>query len=430
MKRSIWPGVGRIVLVLITWVLGGCAAVPTSEVPAATGLSPTLAPTAVPLPTMTPAPELTAALPVDPATLIRWTYATKGAVWGAPTVAGGVVYVGSDDGCLYAVDDASGTLIWAFATQGIIRSQPASAQGRIFISSDDGYVYAIDSERGTLVWRTDIGNVLARDLREQLGGSDPSDYDYRQSSPVVAEDKVFVGSFDGRIYALALDAGEVLWTYQTQDKVRATSAVVDGTVYVGSWDRSTYALDAATGDLRWKTNLDGQIQSTALLAGDLLFTASRRAAVFALDRGTGEKVWDFGYGLNLWVESSAVLAADTIYIGSSGSKMIYGFGTEKGSLQLMYATGMFCWATPVVAGETLLIGCTHTEGNPQGLFAYAIGPKPDNPNLMTLTEQWHLPMTETLEAEGTWYGAASGPVLSQGVLYFGGLDGVLYALSE
>ena len=223
-----------------------------------------------------------------------WTFQTRGAIWGTPAVSDGTVYVGSDDGNLYAVDSRSGSLQWKFATQGIIRSRPAVVGNLVYIASDDGNAYAVDVRDGTPVWSTEIGNRESREEREHLEASGkPTGFDIWQSSPVVANGQVFVGSLDGNVYALAADTGAILWTFKTGDKIRATLAVASGTVFVGSWDKALYALDAATGSLRWKSMLGGQVQTTALFADGVVYCASRKASVVAVDARNGEFVWEY-----------------------------------------------------------------------------------------------------------------------------------------
>jgi outer membrane protein assembly factor BamB len=58
-------------------------------------------------------------------------------------VAHGVVYVGSNDSHLYAVDAKTGREKWKFKTGGKVLSSPAVANGVVYVGSEDGYLYAI-----------------------------------------------------------------------------------------------------------------------------------------------------------------------------------------------------------------------------------------------------------------------------------------------
>ena len=368
-------------------------------------------------------PPLTQAFP-EP----LWTFQTADAIWGTPSVGNRTVYIGSDDGNLYAVAAQTGNLMWKFASQGIIRSQPAIDGGLVYIASDDGCLYAVNAQDGTQAWRTDIGNALARDVRESLGtNTSPTGWDYKQSSPIVAEGRVYVGSLNGKVYALARDTGQVTWTYQTGGKVRSTPLFDNGTLYVGSWDKYSYALDAQTGQLRWKTFVGGEVQSTALVANNLVYTASRKASVIALDSKTGEAQWEYSYGTNMWVESSPVLANGTVYIGSSASKWILGLESASGEYLTAFKSQAFHWSTPAIADRMLFIGGAsyRAERNAGGLYGFQLV---DGAFASADHAQWYFPIEKTMEAQGSWSGVASSPVIEDGVIYIGALDGKLYGI--
>ena len=94
-----------------------------------------------------------------------------------------------------------------------------------------------------------VGN-LALDWTYTMGGDSQGVLD--QSSPVVANGVVYVGSIDGNLYALNAGTGALLWKYTTGSAVDSSPAVANGVVYVGSDDNNLYALNASTGALLWK----------------------------------------------------------------------------------------------------------------------------------------------------------------------------------
>jgi outer membrane protein assembly factor BamB len=75
---------------------------------------------------------------------VQWTFPTNGDVVSSPAVAGGVVYVGSEDGHLYAIDRTTGALLWDYVTGGEITSSPAVANGLLYIGSMDGKLYCFE----------------------------------------------------------------------------------------------------------------------------------------------------------------------------------------------------------------------------------------------------------------------------------------------
>ena len=115
-------------------------------------------------------------------------------VAGSASVAQGLVYIGSMDGFLYALDAATGTFIWKFKTQEQALSPPAIDAGTLFLSSTDGSLYILNARTGQswLRFRTP---------------------DRLHDSPVVANGLVYFPS-GGRIFAVAADAREIPGQYQ------------------------------------------------------------------------------------------------------------------------------------------------------------------------------------------------------------------------
>ncbi len=74
---------------------------------------------------------------------LLWNYTTVGPVDSSPAVVGGVVYVGSDDGNVYALNAASGIQLWNYTTGGPVDSSPAVVNGVVYVGSLDGNVYAL-----------------------------------------------------------------------------------------------------------------------------------------------------------------------------------------------------------------------------------------------------------------------------------------------
>lgn len=78
---------------------------------------------------------------------------TGSQVQSSPTVSGGIVYVGSNDGKLYALNATPGAKKWSYTTGGQVSSSPAFANGTVYVGSYDGYVYALKAGTGALVWK-------------------------------------------------------------------------------------------------------------------------------------------------------------------------------------------------------------------------------------------------------------------------------------
>jgi outer membrane protein assembly factor BamB len=156
----------------------------------------------------------------------KWDYPTsKSWVNGTPAVRDGVVYVGTSDSSRFiALDARTGRLRFNFDAKAYIFSSAALAGGLAFFGSHNGKLYAIDAQNGQLAWafQTDASKTDALHLLSPEGRLDPAGFapvfgDYQDmyidlfrfrslgailSSPAVDAGVVYVGSLDGKLYAI------------------------------------------------------------------------------------------------------------------------------------------------------------------------------------------------------------------------------------
>ena len=169
----------------------------------------------------------------------------------------GVVYVGTWDEYIYALDARSGELLWR-RHLGFDLYRPVAADGMIY-AADNNSVIALDAANGELVWRERTGGDVSR--------------------PVVADGVIYVGSDDDHAYALKASTGEVLWRYETGDNV-LTPVVEGDVVYFRSDDGNVYALDRRKGSLFWQLEHDDYVYGPAV-HGDLVFVGSADGHLYA-----------------------------------------------------------------------------------------------------------------------------------------------------
>ena len=166
----------------------------------------------------------------------KWAFETGGGVVSSPAISpDGTIYIGSNDGHLYAVRPG-GTLKWKFATKGAVHSHPAIGEdGTIYVGSWDHHLYAINPN-GSLKWRFETKAEV-------------------NSSPTIGADgTIYVGSWDHHLYAIDPN-GHLKWMFATKDAVFSSPCIgQDGTVYIASWDQYLYAIDTHAGGAapRWK----------------------------------------------------------------------------------------------------------------------------------------------------------------------------------
>ena len=73
---------------------------------------------------------------------VKWRYKTGASVTSSPSVSGGLVFVGSRDDYIYALDQYTGELKWRYKTRRGVWSSPSVSCGLVFVGSNDNYIYA------------------------------------------------------------------------------------------------------------------------------------------------------------------------------------------------------------------------------------------------------------------------------------------------
>ncbi|WP_257629093.1 PQQ-binding-like beta-propeller repeat protein [Haloplanus salinarum] len=265
----------------------------------------------------------------------RWRFETEGpVVLSSPTVVDGTVYVGSYDDNVYALATGSGDERWRFETGGFVDSSPAVVDGTVYVGSFDGYVYALDAEAGGERWGFETGDAVV-------------------TSPTTADDTVYVGSQDDNVYALDAESGDERWRFETGRTVNSSPAVADGTVYVGNRGGDVYALDAESGDQRWRFATGEPVFSSPTTADDTVYVGSQDDNVYALDAGSGDVRWRFETGLG--VESSPAVVDGTVYVGSYDGD-VYALDAESGDQRWRFETGDGVRSSPAVLDGTVYVG--------------------------------------------------------------------------
>jgi outer membrane protein assembly factor BamB len=175
---------------------------------------------------------------------LKWTFPIGTST--PPVVANGVVYVGTEDGAMYALNASTGAVSWSVQAGGLFPSSPAVVNGVVYIGSFDHNVYALNASTGARLWSFATGDLV-------------------YSAPTVVNGVVYIGSTDGNLYALNATTGAKLWGF-TGGAVYSSPAVANGVVYIGG-GTNVYALNASTGAELWSFTFGGGNSSPAVANG-------------------------------------------------------------------------------------------------------------------------------------------------------------------
>jgi outer membrane protein assembly factor BamB len=288
------------------------------------------------------------------------------AIHASPVAVGAQLFVGAENGNLYAIDVATMKLRWLFHASGGIASTPAVADGVVYFLSRDGRLHALDAANGAPLWsfRTRGEAVVAAHgmfgtpLAEEPV-QDP--LDLYLSSPLVHAGKVYFGSSDERVYALDAKTGKPAWVFKTGGMVHSSPALVGDKIVVGSWDGAVYALDAASGEERWrfqtrteqKNSVNLGVQASASSDGETVYIGSRDGFFYALDAGSGRKKWQYD-AQGTWVVGTPALDEASVYVGTSDSGLLLALDKKTGKERYRFETRVWTFASPLRVGDLVV----------------------------------------------------------------------------
>ncbi|MBI4282401.1 MAG: PQQ-binding-like beta-propeller repeat protein [Chloroflexi bacterium] len=264
----------------------------------------------------------------------RWTFVTEGnPTIGSPLVKDGVVYVGSGDGNIYALDALTGEKRWAHPTRDWIINTAALAGDKLVVASLDGIVTIYDTDTGKrrfssrrvqqeivaspiiaedtiyAIYRNGILMSLNLNEEEALfaqrfytlklqlyvwGFTDdpglPKGVNWHLriggsvvNTPAADEEKLYIPTQDGKLYAVDRLTGKRLWTFKSGAFDFSTPTLVENVALVGDNRGRLHAVDIDSGKEQWVLQIAGGILSTPVLADGTLYLASKDGTLYAVE---------------------------------------------------------------------------------------------------------------------------------------------------
>ena len=264
-----------------------------------------------------------------------WKYPTEGGVVTRPLVFDGNVYFGSEDEKLHVVSAKYGTVTWEFPTEGPVRSSPHIAEGHAFFGSDDGYMYAVNTLSGRQAWNSGVGAPI-------------------RSTPLVANELLYFGTESGDFFCMDYRS-TVKWRFSAKRAITSSPILSNGVVYFGSVDTTLYAIDANTGWVVWRFRLGKPTISSPCIKGNYIYTGAVDGFIYCIDIRSAKEVWTFQ--TDHQVTGSPIIHQDTILCGSVDGNL-YCLEQKTGNLRWKFETGSPITGTPITADDIVYIGST------------------------------------------------------------------------
>lgn len=245
-----------------------------------------------------------------------WRVPVRGEVLAAPAVSARAIVVRTVDGRLHGLDPQDGSGLWLYE-QAVPRltlrgtSRPVIAGDLVIAGFDNGKVVAVSIVDGDLVWETTVAPPRGRTELERLVDID---------SPVrVAGQDAYTVAFQGRVAMLALDTGQIWWSREASSY--RGLAVDDDSVYVSTADGDVLALSRRTGTEQWRQEgLRRRGLSAPVVVGGAVAVADFQGYVHWLDRATGQFLARAQAG-GARVSNTPVVAGDLLVVMNDAGRV-------------------------------------------------------------------------------------------------------------
>ncbi|CDG96323.1 outer membrane protein assembly factor BamB [Xenorhabdus bovienii] len=268
---------------------------------------------------------------------------------GGLTVSGERLYVGTEQAKVIALDTTNGKVEWESNVAGEALSRPVVSDGLVLIHTGNGLLQALNETNGSAVWSVNMDT--------------PSLSVRGESAPAVAYGAAIVGGDNGRISAVLMSQGQLIWqqriaqmTGSTEigrlNDIDMTPVISNNIIYAIAYNGNLVAMDMRSGQLIWKRDI-GSVNEM-VVTNDHIFIVDQNDRILSLRKSDG---------VTLWTQS------DLLHRNLTAPEMYNGYlvvGDAEGYLHwLNMADGKFVaqhkvdgsglLSRPVVAGDKLMV---------------------------------------------------------------------------
>ena len=301
-----------------------------------------------------------------------WIHQHGERIFHQPCSDGQRVYFSSAKG-LTAVSASDGTEVWNFSHPWC--DGPTLVLGKremVYVGGNDGNLYALDAKTGKQAWTADF---LADAPPDPPGfsGERARLQNTRARPTALASDgkSLFLSVFDQcRIVAFDATDGKRLWDFRTGGWIFGSAVATEKHVFFGSQDKVFYCVDKQTGRQVWRHETKGRIESGGAVDKQFVYFGSCDGGLYCLNQSDGKVRWRFAAdredGHNSAIYSVPVIRRGGVYF-AAGEGQMYAIdqrtGALKWKLRASEMSELYCSAAP---GGALLFVVTRPRGAGQG----------------------------------------------------------------
>jgi outer membrane protein assembly factor BamB len=284
-------------------------------------------------------------LPAKPNLL--WSFKTGGSVKSSAAVEAGQVFIGSNDGCIYALAIADGKRNWTFKTGAGVESSPLVLADKVFVGSGDGWLYALEVASGKLVWKYQTGEKI-------LGAPNWAQLKLSKENQSTGATCVLVGSYDFKLHCVDTAAGKAVWTYETGNYINGAPAVAQEQAVFGGCDALLHVISLASGQQLKEIEAGAYIAGSVALADGRAYFGQFENEFLCVDLKEEKKAWAFR-DKNFPYFSSPAVTPDRVVFGGR-DKLLHCVKRDDGTPLWSFATRGKVDSSPVVCGDKVVVG--------------------------------------------------------------------------
>lgn len=303
---------------------------------------------------------------------LMWIHEHGARIFHTPCSDGQRVYFSSDKG-LTAVKVEDGTEVWKFDLTCCDGPSLVHAKlGMVYVGGNDGNLYALDTTTGKKVWASDFIADAPPDPPGFSGQRGRMANTKASPSSLTSDGKtIFLSVFDQcRIVAINATDGKRLWSYQTGGWIFGSAVASEKYVFVGSQDKVFYCLDKLTGTRVWSHPTKWRIESGGVVDDEYVYFGSCDGGVYCLNQSDGKEQWRFATDLHDGFKSSIysvpLLHRGGVYFGA-GEGQAYAVNQLTGELKwkVRPSRGSELYCSPATDG-TFFFVVTRASGKQVG----------------------------------------------------------------
>jgi outer membrane protein assembly factor BamB len=293
---------------------------------------------------------------------LAWSFKTGDEIKSSPVISNGLIFIGSMDGFLYALD-FNGKVRWKFKAESSIESSPIVFRKTVIFSSSSGLVYALDETSGKQKWKYRTEGQIMGSANWLSDGNGI---------------QILIPSYDFCLYSLKFETGKLNWKCQTENYLNGAAATDNKKIVIGGCDAFLHIIRASDGKSLAKIEIGTYVAESAAISGNLAFVGDYDGGFTCVDLVTNKKKWKFTSPKASPFLSSPAINTTHAFIGSH-DKNVYCFEKETGKISWTYKSFGKIESSPVLLRDKLVIcsndGFIHFIDIKKGrkLYSYDLG---------------------------------------------------------